>query len=212
MTIEEMREKIKEECCKHTYCDECFLKYNEYDYLCYQGKAEDIKKNYKLMFGKEELEMKNEFDFNELKAGYAIKVPAYDEILVGIQTESDIIFFNKDYVPIVDKKSIINLIVADKFIPIKVYGFSKDNFKMFDEKSRPLFYEKEDMSIKNYSIGKFIIKPNYKSYNVEKEIEDIDGGFIYMSDNNNNIISIHKSELKGVIDALTEIYEFIKEE
>lgn len=210
MTIEEMREKIEKKCISITCDEKCPL----FDrYCCYNNNLtdEEIKENYKLMFGKEKLEMKNEFDFNELKAGYAIKVPAYDEILVGIQTESDIIFFNKDYVPIVDKKSIINLIVADKFIPIKVYGFSKDNFKMFDEKSRPLLYEKEDMSIKNYSIGKFIIKPNYKSYNVEKEIEGIDGGFIYMSDNDNNIVSIHKSELKGVIDALTEIYEFIKE-
>ena len=80
MTIKEMRNKIEEKYNNRKdddYCiNKCPLRYKNDCWVL--ANDEEIKENYKLMFRKEELEMKNEFDFNELKAGMAIKVPKFE--------------------------------------------------------------------------------------------------------------------------------------
>lgn len=224
MTVEEMRKRIEEECENHEeheknfnyYCrKKCPLRNCEHCYTI--ATDEEIKENYELMFGKEESEMKSEFDFNELKAGYAIKVPAYeDELLVGIPCKWDrLVFYSKDFENVVEKEEIIKG-CQKEFMPIEVYGFSYyDN--LFDPSTRPLLWEKEeDMNTKEYNIGKLTIAPNYDKYKTDKEDEGLYNGFICISvgkdEYGNDSISIHKSELDDVINALTEIKDFIKED
>lgn len=211
MTVEEMRKRIEERCISITCDEKCPL----FDrYCCYNNNLtdEEIKENYKLMFGKEELEMKNEFDFNELKAEYAIKIPKYNnELLIGFQIINDILFYSKEHKLIVTKYEIMNEPLED-YIPIEVYGLS-NNEHLFDSNTRPLLWKKkEDMNKKQYKIGDLIIEPNYMSgYKCEEKIEE--EGFIYINRKNENDfygIAICKSELDDVINALTEIRDFIK--
>lgn len=218
MTVEEMRKAITNKC-SNTDCGECPLYDNEGS--CYEDlKSEEIKRNYELMFGKEGSKMKNEFDFNELKAGYAIKVPAYkDELLVAIPNGRTITFYSKRFNSIVRKESILMRSVLEEYIPIEVYGLSSNN-ELFDPSTRPLLWKKEeDMNKKEYNIGKLNIKPNYNNgYKTKNESNDLDGGFIYVRVKESedefgyDEISIHKSELDDVINALTEIRDFIKED
>lgn len=219
MTIEEMREDIKNKCI-NTNCANCYLcPLYDIEGSCYEGLgSEEIKRNYELMFGKEKLKMKNEFDFNELKAGYAIKIPVYkDELLVAIPVKDKIIFYSKMFRPIVNKEQILNKEIykgcplEEKYIPIEVYGFSDDSEELFDPSTRPLIWKKEDKNFKIYKIGNLEIKPNYEGkedgYKTEKE----DFLFIECS-NETEYVSINKSELNDVINALTEIRDFIKED
>lgn len=219
MTVEEMKEDIKNKCI-NTDCEDCCL-CPLYDNGggCYEDLTdEEIKENYELMFGKEESEMKNEFDFNELKAGWAIKTLDSDELIIGVQMKNDIVFFNKNYTPIISKKNIVNKIYSENFDVLEVYGFSDDNFNLFDPSTRPLLWKKkEDMNFKEYEIGNIKIIPNYgtkvlnvniKGYKTEKE----DFLFIENMNVDNEYTTIRKSELNDVINALTEIRDFIKED
>lgn len=154
--------------------------------------------------------MKNEFDFNELKAGYAIKIPKYnDELLIGFQIMNDILFYSKEHNLIITKCEIMNDTLED-YIPIEVYGLS-NNEHLFDSNTRPLLWKKKDMNKKEYNIGSLNITPNYKDgYKTKND------GFIYIRTKESedefeyDTISIHKSELDDVINALTEIRDFIK--
>lgn len=226
MTVEEMKEAIKNKCI-NTDCDECCL-CPLYDNKgnCYESlKSEEIKRNYELMFGNEKLKMKNEFDFNELKTGWAIKLPS-GSFCVGMQMdENEITFFerfdNGELSAVCTKEDIINNECRNEheisFYPIEVYGYS-ENYELFDTSTRPLLYKKEDMNFKIYKIGNLEIKPNYetgaldpqiKGYKTEKE----DFLFIEnMNEDEDEYITINKSELNDVINALTEIRDFIKED
>ena len=86
MTVEKMKKAIEDKCMNISDCytKKCpLLKENVRSCFGEDLTDEEIKKNYEIMFGKGKSEMKNEFDFNELKAGYAIKVPVYeDELLI----------------------------------------------------------------------------------------------------------------------------------
>lgn len=218
MTVDEMRKRIEDECNKCFTCIFCPLySYKTCD-LCYNCETKYVKSNYELMFGEEKSKMKNEFDFNELKAGMAIKTLDSDELIIGVQMKNDIVFFNKNYTPIISKKNIINKIYSENFDVLEVYGFSDDNFNLFDPFTRPLLWKKkEDMNFKEYEIGDIKIIPNYeqnavgckiKGYKTEKEdflfIENI-------NDYEDEYITIRKSELEDVINALTEIRDFIEE-
>lgn len=218
MTIEEMRNKIKDECERHNedplYCDyNCPLRTRRNCGV--SATNEEIKENYKLMFGKEEFEMENEFDFNDLKAGWAIKTLHSNELIIGIQMKNDIVFFNKNYTPIISKKNIVDKIYSENFDVLEVYGFSDDNSNLFDISTRPLFYKKEDMNFKRYKIGNLKISPNFdkealgvkiKGYKTENE------KFLFIENVNDKdeYISINKSELDELINTLTEIKDFIK--
>lgn len=226
MTIKEMRKEIKEECCnsKDSNCciNNCPLKYKKHCWAL--ATDEEVKENYELMFGKEETEMKNEFDFNELKAGYAIKLPS-GSFCVGMQTDENVITFferfkNGELSAVCTKEDIINNKCENEikisFYPIEVYGYS-ENYKLFNPNTRPLLWKKEeDMNTKEYNIGKLSIVPNYDKYKTDKEEEGLYNGFICISvgkdEYGNDSISIHKSELDDVINALTEIKDFIKED
>ena len=204
--------KIKEVCCSHDLCNDCPL-YNKTD-GCWNNDVtdEEIKENYKLMFEKEESEMENEFDFNELEAGMAIKTLDSDELIIGVQMKNDIVFFNKNYTPIISKKNIVDKIYSENFDVLEVYGFSDDNFNLFDTFHRPLFWKKEEnKNFKVYEIGSLEIKPNYEGkedgYKTEKE----DFLFIENISENDEYVTIRKSELDAIINALTEIRDFIKE-
>lgn len=212
MTVEEMRKKIKEVCCSHGLCNNYPL-YDKTD-GCWNSDVtdEEIKENYKLIFEKEESEMENEFDFNELEAGMAIKTLDSDELIIGVQMKNDIVFFNKHYTPIISKKNIVNNNYVKNFEVLEVYGFSNSNFDLFDPSTRPLLWKKEeDMNFKIYKIGNLEIRPNYKEkedgYKTEKE----DFLFIENINENDEYVTIRKSELDAIINALTEIRDFIKE-
>lgn len=224
MTVTEMIKRIDEQCMENISCDWCPL--NPKSCKIYHT-DNDIKKTYKLMFGKEETEMKNEFDFNELKTGWAIKFPS-GSFCIGIQTDKDeITFFERfndgELNAICTKEDIINNECRNEheisFYPIEVYGYS-ENYELFDPSTRPLLWKKEeDMNKKEYNIGKLNITPNYKDgYKTKNEGSHLDDGFIYIRTKESedefgyDTISIHKSELDGVINALTEIRDFIKEE
>lgn len=216
MTVEEMKEEIENKCI-NTDCEECCLcPLYDNEGSCYEDlKSEEIKKNYELMFGKEKSKMKNEFDFNELKAGMTIKTLDSDELIIGVQMKNDIVFFNKNYTPIISKKNIVDKIYSENFEVLEVYGFSDDNFNIFDISTRPLLYNKEDMNFKKYKIGELEICPNFKEGYICKDKDD--EGTIYIADSRDNkdypdSITIKKSELNDVIDALTEIRDFIKED
>lgn len=230
MTVEEMRNKIRNKCLNiiDCYIENCPLLKEDYeDYSCFGEDLtdEEIKRNYELMFGKEKSEMKSEFDFNELKAGYAIKIPVYkDELLVAIPVKDKIIFYSKMFRPIVNKEQILNKEIykgcplEEKYIPIEVYGFSDDSEELFDPSTRPLLWKKEDMNFKIYKIGNLEIKPNYEKGTLDPEIkgyktEKEDFLFIEnMNEYEDEYIIINKSELNDVINALTEIRDFIKED
>lgn len=213
MTVEEMKEDIKNKCI-NTNCEDCCL-CPLYDNGggCYEDVTdEEIKENYKLMFGKEGSKIKNEFDFNELKAGMAIKTLDSDELIIGVQMKNYIVFFNKNYTPIISKKNIVDKIYSENFDVLEVYGFSDDNFNLFDTFHRPLFWKKEEnKNFKVYEIGSLEIKPNYEGkedgYKTEKE----DFLFIENISENDEYVTIRKSELDAIINALTEIRDFIKE-
>lgn len=201
MTVEEMKEAIKNKCINIDYRD-CYLcLLYDTEGSCYEDlKSEEIKRNYELMFGKEESKMKNEFDFNELKAGWAIKVPAYeDELLIGFQIMNDILFYSKEHNLIITKCEIMNDL-------LEVYGLS-NNEHLFDSNTRPLIWKKEDKNFKVYEIGNLEIRQNYKEYKTEKE----DFLFIENINENDEYVTIRKSELDAIINALTEIRDFIKE-
>lgn len=75
---------------------------------------------------------------------------------------------------------------------------------------------KEDKNFKIYKIGNLEIKPNYENktfdcdipgYKTEKE----DFLFIENINENDEYVTIRKSELNAIINALTEIRDFIKE-
>lgn len=224
MTVDEMREAIKRKCIS-TNWDECYLcplYDNEGD--CWEETVtdEEIKENYKLMFGKEETEMKSEFDFNELKAGYGIKIPAYrDELFVGIPVsddEDDIIFYSKELKGIISKKQIVTKKIYEghsldeKYIPVEVYGLSSNSGNLFNSFHRPLLYKKEDMNQKIYKINNMIIEPNYKD---GYKYEEAHVGSIYINRKEDDYfynVPIKKSELDDVINALTEIRDFVKED
>lgn len=158
--------------------------------------------------------MKNEFDFNELEAGMAIKTLDSDELIIGVQMKNDIVFFNKNYTPIISKKNIVNNTYDKNFEVLEVYGFSNSNFDLFDPSTRPLLWKKKDMNFKEYEIGDIKIIPNFKEgYICEDEDNE---GIIYVEESRNDMdypddITIKKSELNDVINALTEIRDFIKE-
>ena len=218
MTVEEMRKAIKNKCINTDWggCYLCPLYDNEGG--CYEDlESEEIKRNYELMFGKEKSEMKNEFDFNELKAGYAIKVPAYkDELLVAIPNGRTITFYSKRFNNIVRKESILMGSVLEAYIPIEVYGLSSDD-ELFDPSTRPLLWKKENMNFKTYKIGNLSIQTNYRDgYKSEEKVPNnkYNNGFLYFKENNNmeNSLTIRKTELNDVINALTEIRYFIKED
>lgn len=219
MTVEEMRKAIKNKCINTDWRDCCLCPLYDNEGSCYESlESEEIKRNYELMFGKEKSEMKSEFDSNELKAGMAIKTLDSDELIIGVQMKNDIVFFNKNYTPIISKKNIVNKIYSENFDVLEVYGFSDDNFNLFDPSTRPLLWKKkEDMNFKVYKIGNLEINPNYrekcfegdvKGYKTEKE------NFLFVENINDEdeYITINKSELDGVINALTEIRDFIKED
>lgn len=217
MTVEEMRKKIKEVCCSHGLCSDYPL-CDKTD-GCWNSDVtdEEIKENYKLMFGKEGSKIKNEFDFNELKAGYAIKVPAYkDELLVAIPNGRTITFYSKRFNNIVRKESILMGSALEEYIPIEVYGLSS-NDELFDPSTRPLLWKKENMNFKIYKIGNLSIQTNYRDGYKSEEKEPnnkYNNGFLYFKENNNmeNSLTIRKTELNDVINALTEIRDFIKED
>lgn len=212
MTVDEMRKRIEDECNKCFTCIFCPLySYKTCD-LCYNCETKYVKSNYELMFGEEKSKMKNEFDFNELKAGMAIKTLDSDELIIGVQMEQGITFFNKHYTPIISKKNIVNNTYVKNFEVLEVYGFSNSNFDLFDPSTRPLLWKKEeDMNFKIYKIGNLEIRPNYKEkedgYKTEKE----DFLFIENINENDEYVTIRKSELDAMINALTEIRDFIKE-
>lgn len=220
MTVEEMKEEIKNKCINTDYDKCCLCPLHENKGNCYEGlKSEEIKRNYELMFGKEESKMKNEFDFNELKAGYAIKTLDSDELIIGVQMEQGIIFFNKHYTPIISKKNIVNNTYAKNFEVLEVYGFSNSNFDLFDPSTRPLLWKKEeDMNFKIYKIGNLKIKPNYCEKNFFAKVqgyktEQEDFLFIEnISSEDDEYITINKSEFNGLINALTEIRDFIEDD
>lgn len=222
MTVEEMRNKIRNKCLNIIDCciENCPLLKEDYeDYSCFGEDLtdEEIKRNYELMFGKEESKMKNEFDFNELKAGYAIKVPAYgDELLIGIPHEENLVFYSKNFNIVVSKKEITGYETLYKeYTPIEVYGFSSDP-DLFDPSTRPLLWKKEDMNFKIYKIGNLEIKPNYCEKNFFAKVqgyktEQEDFLFIENISEDDEYITINKSEFNGLINALTEIRDFIEE-
>lgn len=229
MTIEEIKKRIDKECYKYYSCSDGCKLFKNFGYCPIEkiNNDETIKEMYNIIFGKEESEMKNEFDFNELKAGYAIKIPAYgDELFVGIPVsddEDDIIFYSKELKGIIRKKQIVTKKIYkehsldEKYIPVEVYGLSSNIRNLFDPSTRPLLWKKEeDMNTKNYNIGKLSIEPNYDGYKTEKEDEGIYNGFIYIGvgkdEYGDESITIHKSELDDVINALTEIRDFVKED
>lgn len=222
MTVDEMRSRIEKACTTYDLdgCKiECPLKDCE---NCYDGETyEEIKENYELMFGKEETEMKSEFDFNELKAGYGIKIPAYrDELFVGIPVsddEDDIIFYSKELKGIISKKQIVTKKIYEghsldeKYIPVEVYGLSSNSGNLFNSFHRPLLWKKEDMNQKIYKINNMIIEPNYKD---GYKYEEAHVGSIYINRKEDDYfysVPIKKSELDDVINALIEIRDFIKE-
>ena len=159
MTVDEMRKRIKKECDKR--CFNCKLsKYRYTDfYNCYDGNDEEIKEYYNILNKKEESKMKNEFDFNELKAGWAIKLPS-GSFCVGMQTdENEITFFerfnNGELNAVLTKEDIINNQCRNEheisFYPIEVYGYS-ENYELFDPSTRPLLWKKEeDKNTKEYN-------------------------------------------------------------
>lgn len=230
MTIEKMRNKIKEECNKNVakdkfYCsDKCPLR-NRKNCYCYTYETnEEIKENYELMFGKEEskIEMKNEFDFNELKAGYAIKVPKFEnQLLVAIPSYSGIVFYNNNWHSIVSKENILNENISDEYKPIEIYDVSC-NYNLFSEETRKLIWKKEYKNFKKYEIGDLIISPNSEKYGYKIKEENEINGFIYIKSKNSfgnfgninigNGISIHKKYLNDVINVLMEIKTFIEED
>lgn len=218
MTVEEMREDIKNKCINTNCGDCCLCPLYDIKGNCYEGLgSEEIKRNYELMFGKEKSEMKNEFDFNELKAGMAIKTLDSDELIIGVQMKNDIVFFNKNYTPIISKENIINKIYNENFDVLEVYGFSDDNFNLFDPSTRPLLWKKEDMNFKIYKIGNLKIKPNYCEKNFFAKVqgyktEQEDFLFIENISEDDEYITINKSEFNGLINALTEIRDFIEED
>lgn len=223
MTVEEMRNKIRNKCLNIIDCcvENCPLLKEDYeDYSCFGEDLtdEEIKRNYELMFGKEESKMKNEFDFNELKAGYAIKTLDSDELIIGVQMEQGITFFNKHYTPIISKKNIVNNTYVKNFEVLEVYGFSNSNFDLFDPSTRPLLWKKEeDMNFKIYKIGNLKIKPNYCEKNFFAKVqgyktEQEDFLFIENISEDDEYITINKSEFNGLINALTEIRDFIEED
>ncbi len=219
MTVEEMRYKIEEKCMGTSDCykEECPLL--EKNCQCFGEDLTDkeIKENYELMFGKEESEMKNEFDFNELKAGYAIKVPAYeDELLIGIPRNEQLTFYTEEMDNVVKRKDIVIGNSLEEYTPVAVYGLSETD-ELFDSDTRPLLWErKEDMNFKKYKIGGLKIKPNYDrnySFNENNGYKTEQEDFLFIENMNvGDCITINKSELDDVIDALTEIRDFIKKE
>lgn len=220
MTIEEMRNKIRNKCLNTIDCcvEKCPLLEEDYESNSCFGEDltdEQIKRNYELMFGKEESKMKNEFDFNELKAGMAIKVPAYgDELLVAIPHEENLVFYSKNFNIVVSKKEITGYETLYKeYTPMEVYGFSSDP-DLFDPSTRPLLWKKEeDMNFKVYKIGNLEIKPNYDDKNENDGYKTEKEDFLFIEDpTETEYICICKSELNDVINALTEIRDFIKEE
>lgn len=216
MTIEEMRKRIKKECSNHKLCNGCPL-YNETE-NCWNDimTDEEIKENYKLMFGKEKSKMKNEFNFNELKAGYAIKVPAYgDELIIGIPYgENEIIFCSKEFNKVIRKEEITTDFALKEYMPIEVYRLSSSD-ELFDPRTRPLLWKKEDINQKKYEIGDLKIYPNFREGYIGEDEDD--EGIIYIEENRGDKnypddITIKKSELNDVINALTEIRDFINED
>lgn len=225
MTVEEMRIAIRNKCLNtiNCYVEKCPLLYESNSCFEEDLTDEQIKNNYKLMFGKEESEMKNEFDFNELKAGYAIKLPS-GSFCVGMQTDEDEITFFERFVDgelsaVCTKKDIINNQCRNEheisFYPIKVYGYS-ENYELFDPSTRPLIWKKkEDINFKEYKFGDIKIIPNFKEGYI-REDEDNEG-IIYIEDSREDMnypdnITINKSEIDGVINALIEIRDFIEED
>lgn len=95
---------------------------------------------------------------------------------------------------------------------IEVYGYYDDS-ELFDISDRPLLY-KEDMNFKIYKIGDLEIKPNYEGketgYGYKTENEDF--LFIENINENDECVTIRKSELDAIINTLTEIRDFIEED
>ena len=140
MTVEKMRDKIDKECYKYYLCSDGCKLYEKFNCCPIEEFYNDefTKEIYNIMFEKEESEMKNEFDLNELKAGMAIKTSDSNDLIIGVQMKNDIVFFNKDYVPIISKHTVVHNYGNENFTVLEIYGFSENNLKLFDSNYRPL--------------------------------------------------------------------------
>lgn len=96
MTVEEMKKAIEDKCSKHDvgWChNECPLKESQF---CFSTSDDVIiRKNYKLMFGKEESEMKNKFKMEDIKAGYLVRIKEDNSLLLAIQSKNEMDFYDE---------------------------------------------------------------------------------------------------------------------
>lgn len=210
MTVEEMKEDIKNKCMNIDWkdCYLCPLYDNEGS--CYENlKSEEIKRNYELMFGKEGSKMKNEFKIKDIKAGYLVRIKEDNSLLLAIQSKNEMDFYDETLC-YVCSESDMGFDDSSEYCIIEVYGYYDDS-ELFDISDRPLLY-KEDMNFKIYKIGDLEIKPNYEEKEDGYKTENEDFLFIENINENDEYVCINKSELNDVINALTEIRDFIKED
>lgn len=162
--------------------------------------------------------MKNEFKIEDIKAGYLIEFEDGD-LALGIELKKDeLVFVDKNFDAVVEKDRLIKHFYKENcngsYAPVKVYGYS-ENYNLFDPSTRPLLWKKEDINQKKYEIGDLKIYPNFREGYIGEDEDD--EGIIYIEENRGDKIypddiTIKKSELNDVINALTEIRDFIKED